>query len=342
MIIGFLGSAIYLIPAFLELKYTREHFTAIFPYHNSYITLLPGDGRISALLNQSFAAQSLALIVAVLVLTRVPKRSKNGETGGEDRTNRAAETQTRLLIICGLATTFMITPYSIYISRLIPKIEAVSFAWRWMVVAGAFTALIVGAAIDHLQRQVAIRPRVLWLCRVSIGATVLLCLAITIQSVVRGALSNSSLRRRANHTEEAFVPRSAAGPTELPETQKVVIEPGGGSIEIVRWEPQHREVHIKVEEPSRVRLKTYNFPGWVARVDGNPVPILDDKDGAQIVEVPPGIHRIQVSFVNTPPRTAGAALSIAALVLILGLTVFDYLRKAPRVPKQSDETIVTT
>ena len=345
MMIGFMGSAIYLIPALLELKYTREHFTAIFPYHNSYITLLPGDGRISVLLNQSFAAQAFALIVAVLVLTRVPKAdtpTKTGQTGVEDRTNLAAETQTRLFIICGLATTFMITSYSIYISKLIPKIEAVSFAWRWMVIAGAFTALLGGAAIDHLQRRVDVKPRVLWFCRASIAATILLCIAITVQSVVRGTLSNSSLRRRANHTEEAFVPKSAAGPNELPDTQKVVIEPRGGSIEIIRWEPQKREVHIKVEEPSRVRLKTYNFPGWVAQVDGTPVPILDDKDGAQIVEVAPGIHRIQTSFVNTPPRTAGAALSMAAVVLILGLVVFDYVRKAPRAPKQSDKALATT
>ena len=340
MIIGLMGSAIYLIPAVLEMKYVREHFTAIFPYHNSYITLLPGDGRISALLNQSFAVQSLALIVAILVLTRVPratdKSSEAEQMAADYASSRAPEIQTRLWIICGSVTTFMITSYSIYISKLIPKIEAVSFAWRWMVIAGAFTALLVGAAVDHLQRSFNLKPRALWLWRALVGAAVLLCIAVTVQSVVRGTLSNSSLKRRANHIEEAFVPKSAAGPNDLPDTQKVVIEPHGGSIEILKWEPQQREVHVKVDEQSRVRLKTYNFPGWVAKVDGNQVPILDDQDGAQVVEVSPGIHRIQASFINTPPRTAGTAVSALALVLILGLVVLDYVKRGPRAPRQSD------
>lgn len=338
MTIGFLVSAIYLLPALLESKYTREHFTAIFPYHNSYITLMPGGDKFSEVLSHSFAVQSLALIVAVLILTRVPRAtdrpSKPGQMASDDSADRAAGSQTRLWIIAGLTTTFMSTPYSIYISKLIPKIEAVSFAWRWMVITACFTALLVGAAIDHLQRHVELKPRVLWFCRASIGVTILLCLAVTVQNIVREALSNSSLTRRANHTEEAFVPKSAAGPNDLPDTPKVVIEPQGGSSEIVRWEPYLREVHVKVDEPSRVRLKTYNFPGWVARVDDRPAPMLSDKDGAQLIEVPPGIHRIQASFVNTPPRTAGTALSGLALVLIPGLVIFDYVKGRRGAPNQ--------
>ncbi len=338
IIIGFFVSAIYLLPALVESKYTREHFTAIFPYHNSYITLMPGGDKFSEVLNHSFAVQALALIVAVLILTRVPRAtdrpSKPGRMADDDSANRAAGSQTRLWMIAGLTTTFMSTSYSIYISKLIPKIEAVSFAWRWLVITGCFTALLVGAAIDHLQRHVELKPRALWLCRASIGVTILLCLAVTVQNIVLDALSNPSLRRRANHTEEAFVPKSAAAPNDLPDTPKVVIEPRGGSIEIVRWEPYEREVNVNVEKPSRVRLKTYNFPGWVARVDDRPAPMLDDKDGVQQVEVPPGIHRIQASFVNTPPRTAGTALSGLALVLIPGLVIFDYVKGRRGAPNQ--------
>lgn len=344
MIIGILVSAIYLLPALLESKYTREHFTAIFPYHNSYITLMPGGDKFSEVLNHSFAVQALALIVAVLILTRLPRATdrptKPGQTAGDDSANRAPGSQTRLWIIAGLTTTFMSTSYSIYISKLIPKIEAVSFAWRWLVITGCLTALLIGAAIDLLQRHVELKPRVLWFCRASIGVTILLCLMVTVQGIVRGALSNSGLRRRPNHTEEAFVPKSAAGPTDLPDTPRVVIEPQGGSFEIVRWDPYEREVHIKVEEPSRVRLKTYNFPGWVARVDDRAAPMLDDKDGAQQVEVPPGIHRIQASFVNTPPRTAGAALSGLALVLILGLVIFDYVKGRRGATQPKDKVLV--
>src|SRR6185295_2975960 len=109
--------------------------------------------------------------------------------------------QTRLWIILGLATTFMSTSYSIYISKLIPQISAVSFAWRWLVITAFCTALLVGAAIDHLQRNAGMNPRLLWLCRSAIGITILLCVVISVQSIIRGALLNPSLSRRANHTE---------------------------------------------------------------------------------------------------------------------------------------------
>ena len=86
-------------------------------------------------------------------------------------------------------------------------------------------------------------------------------------------------------------------------TQLAQAEPEGGAVEITRWDPQDREVQVRVDKPSIVRLKTYNFPGWTARIDGKAVPMLSDKDGVQQVEAPPGIHRIQASFRNTPPSS---------------------------------------
>jgi hypothetical protein len=67
-------------------------------------------------------------------------------------------------------------------------------------------------------------------------------------------------------------------------------------------------------------MKTYNFPGWTARVDGKLVPMLSDQDGVQLVEVPPGIHTVEASFKNTPPRTAGTVISAVGLLMVFGLS----------------------
>ncbi|HSE37855.1 MAG TPA: hypothetical protein VLG74_11170, partial [Blastocatellia bacterium] len=120
--------------------------------------------------------------------------------------------------------------------------------------------------------------------------------------------------------------KAATHPQELPDTPQVLVEPQGAAVEVSKWEPQDREIHVRVDAPSIVRLKTYNFPGWTARLDGQIVPMLSDKDGIQQIEVPPGIHKIQASFVNTPPRAAGTLLSVLALVLIVGLSIFDHLK----------------
>ena len=106
----------------------------------------------------------------------------------------------------------------------------------------------------------------------------------------------------------------------MPDTAAVVITPEGGASEVLQWLPTHREIAVRVDQPSELRIKTYNFPGWTARIDGKVVPILSDKDGVQQVEVPPGIHNVQASFENTPPRTAGTVLSAVGLLIVLGLS----------------------
>jgi hypothetical protein len=339
MVVGFLVSAIYLVPALLESKYTREHFTGIFPYHNSYITLLPGGDKFTEVLNQSFAVQSLVLIIAVLILTKVPGAGSSESTSNAHSDDRFADrlAQTRLWIIMGVATTFMSTSYSIYISKLIPQIAVVSFAWRWLVITACLTALLLAGAIDRLQDRVKLSSRLKWLCRAALGAAIALSVVVTVQSVITRALSNPNLSRPANHTEEAFVPRTAKGPTELPDTPRVVIEPEGGASEVIRWDPYRREIQVNLKEPSRVRLKTYNFPGWVAHVDDKPAPMLSDNDGIQLVEVPAGIHVVQAEFTNTAPRIAGALLTAIGLLGVIGLAAVDRVRDARHVTKIAAE-----
>ena len=120
---------------------------------------------------------------------------------------------------------------------------------------------------------------------------------------------SSSLRSRSI-TGRVTVPESNhAVPQSLPETPKVVIQPEGGASEIIRWEPYHRLIAVRLDLPCEVRIKTYNFPGWTARVDDEKVPLSSDKDGVQVVSVPAGRHKIESSFLNTPPRTVGTLLS---------------------------------
>ena len=315
--LAFLFSAIYWLPAVFESKYAQEHFTSIFPYHNGYITLLPGGDRFSELINQSFAVQSLALLAAIAVL-----RLTNGAAAPSlDKAEEVRQGQTRMLVILGLATTFMVTSLSIYLSKLIPKIEAVSFPMRWMVITSFFTAIVVGAAVDRLRRPGRLHPAALWACRLAIGAVLATNLWITVDHILLEALSNSALAPPPIHYESAFVPKGGREPRNLPDTPNVVIEPAAGKAEVVRWEPNHREIALSVQEPSTVRLKTYNFPGWSARLDGQKVAITSDLDGVQTIAVPPGQHGLEVSFRQTLPRTIGTILSAMSVLAMIGLTI---------------------
>src|SRR3954464_12074953 len=77
--------------------------------------------------------------------------------------------------------------------------------------------------------------------------------------VIGGALKNPAFSPPQNYVESSMTPRDATHPEQLPDTAPVVIEPQGGSSNILTWMPEHREVRVQLDQPSRVRLKTYNF-----------------------------------------------------------------------------------
>ncbi|HWO02637.1 MAG TPA: hypothetical protein VNS63_25575, partial [Blastocatellia bacterium] len=77
-----------------------------------------------------------------------------------------------------------------------------------------------------------------------------------------------------------------------------------------------------------LRLKTYNFPGWSAHIDGEKAALSSDKDGAQVIQVPPGVHHIQADFVDTPPRRLGSLVSALGLLIMASVTALDYKRRA--------------
>ncbi|HSE38708.1 MAG TPA: 6-pyruvoyl-tetrahydropterin synthase-related protein, partial [Blastocatellia bacterium] len=172
MALGLLLSAIYWLPAALETKYAYEFASDMFPYHQSYITLAPVlDSNpyydLWRLLNNIFAFNALALIVTILVLRYVRRaRPAAGAVAGQ-------WSPLGMWITMGVATTFMSTSFSGYISQLLPKIQVTVPAWRWLAIAAMFTSLIVAAAIDALRRQTAMSPRLLWACRAAVVVVLL-------------------------------------------------------------------------------------------------------------------------------------------------------------------------
>jgi 6-pyruvoyl-tetrahydropterin synthase related domain len=330
MVLGLSLGAIYWLPAAIETKDIQEHFSAIFPYHNSYITLLPLEG-FGNLLNHSFALQTVTIIAAALTIrafSRTSGPSKPSSQAGEP--GPVSSRQTRLWIVLAAVTTFMSTSFSIYISKLLPKIQVATFAWRWLAISSLFTALLVGAALDRLRERSKLTAMRRWAYGSAIAALMVWSVLFTVQGVIKGALSNAPFSTPTDYVEAGFTPINSTAPQSLPETPTVVIQPEGGASEIIRWEPYHRLVAVRLDQPSEVRIKTYNFPGWTASVDGEKVPLSSDKDGVQVVSVPAGRHKIESSFVNTPPRTAGALLSALALLAVVGLAGLDRVREARR------------
>ncbi len=337
--ISLLVSAIYWVPAAIEGKYIYEWASELFPYHKTYITMVPLGDAFYTHIQEVFNCNALLLIVTLTILVVLTKSrispSDLRSAHTEDPRAAVSRSQTGIWIMLGVLTPFMSTSFSISLSRLIPKIQIAVPPFRWLAISCMFTSLLLAASIDVLRTQRGVSATKKLAFGLSLVVVVSLNLWLTAHGIISGALSNPTQQRPESFVDAGFTPKDSTRPKEIADTPAVVITPGGGTSSILKWLPTFREVAVRVDQPSVVRMKTYNFPGWTARIDGQVVPMLSDKDGVQQVAVPGGVHTVQASFENTPPRIAGAVLSATGLLVLLGLAVVDGL-KARRVKSPTD------
>jgi len=341
MAISLLVSAVYWLPAALEGKYAYEWATESFPYHYVYVSMVPTADVFTQHIQEIFTNNALALIVTVLILRAMPGSAKSysrnePSTSGERRIH-TSESQTRIFIVLGIIAPFMSTSFSIHFSKLIPRIQIATPPFRWLAIACLFTSLLVAASMDLLLKHRGLGAKQRLAYELSLGAVIVLNLWHTGHGVIPGALANPTFTPNINFVDGGFTPNGSTRPDKLPETGPVVITPEGGATEAIRWLPIHREFVVQLDQTSEVRMKTYNFPGWVGRIDGQSVPISSDSDGVQVISVPPGIHKIEADFVNTPPRTAGSFLTGIGVLLVLGLSLAGRVRQSQVATKGEPE-----
>ena len=98
--------------------------------------------------------------------------------------------------------------------------------------------------------------------------------------------------------------------------------PQGASASVVEHGPTHDRFTVTSPQAFVARVLTFDFPGWRATVDGQPVAITpSDPHGFITFPVPAGTHDVRVEFGSTLPRTIGAGISVVTLSMLLLLGV---------------------
>jgi hypothetical protein len=105
---------------------------------------------------------------------------------------------------------------------------------------------------------------------------------------------------------------------ETPQRLDTAVFPPGTTIETVEYDKRGVTAVITSPEPFTARYLSFDFPGWVALVDGQLVPIRpEDSSGLITFAVPAGRHEIAVRWQSTPTRTALLGLSVFSLAGVL-------------------------
>jgi hypothetical protein len=122
-------------------------------------------------------------------------------------------------------------------------------------------------------------------------------------------------------------------PVEDLERPRAEIARGQADIRMMEERPSRYLMEVRASRPSLLRLNVYRFPGWEFRLDGRRVEWgpLPGRRSVLTVEVPEGAHEVEASIRRTPSRWFGDLTSLAAVMLVVGLSA-GCLRRRRRRP----------
>lgn len=148
------------------------------------------------------------------------------------------------------------------------------------------------------------------------------------------SVARSRMMYIANRTVKEYIPKPVPS-WDIVEESRPASNPvrvsSGGSATIVAWEPEKRVVDVEMPEAGTVTLWTFNYPAWRATIDGNPARIRS-ADFLDMIEIPvaSGEHRVEVVFGSTPDRKVGALVSLAGLLILIGVNLKGPLQRRKR------------
>jgi hypothetical protein len=320
LLFGSMLAAAYFYPAILEQHLINaDDVERTWPYHTSYVYDFGQtryDQANSAFLvriDRIWAFNVAAILVAAAALFVVRRRSG----------------RVWLWTSAGLLSCFLMTKYSAPVGRLIPKIEIGVFSWRMLALASLSAALLAGEVGSSAFRRKRLDDRNV---PPEGGTTNSFSLLILLGAVAMSARCvawpmwrGQSFEPNLKHYNYATLPRGVA--REVPKMEPAQLASSNGRVTIERWTPERRELTVELEEPDQLRLRTSNFPGWMALVDGQEVKIEEGAAKNIVINLPAGEHQVSLDFRSTPIRRASNFITVLSFALLISIIVVANKRR---------------
>ena len=300
-------SAFFWLPALIEQKFVvglntvnfRQHFVRIYELLiPSWGTGFSGTGEMG---NTISFQLGIAPIVAILGALVTPKKSKLFV----------------FFILVFIASVFLMLPVSREIWEGIQLLQLVQYPWRLLSFMVPVTAYMTAYWVSRMNIQ--------WWGVLFAVFAVALSYSYA-RPVVYEPRNEAYYVSQANFTDgtssmgNSFSTVWTGWKNERPPASYTI--ENGRMTQQTRRKYLEKDLTVFMDDAGTVTVNTLYFPGWIAYVDGEKVPIQYMKDGVIHISVPQGEHRVFVHFSGTPVRTAANVLSLASVAVsaVLGYT----------------------
>lgn len=323
IILGTMLSAAYLYVAASENDLiNHENIESSFPYDGSYIfshhlPWVPDDYGFFTLLNQIWIIGVVSLVLCALCFFVF-----SGHTTRAQLRERAT-----LYFITGCFISFMMLKISDPIGRHLPRLTIGVFSWRMLgiltLVCSLFVAITAQAAFSRNRRMVTRIGFALLTTLIFTGS-----ITFTITDVVYPMANAPYTVEADEHYNFATIPQNVTQAWEdAPVLERATLASQDGEVQIEKWQPQSRQIRVKTTSSNTLQVRTFNFPGWTATVNGTPTPILTGDRYQEItVPVPAGESIVQIEYLDTPVRHRGKRITQFAFAILLALVIAPLTR----------------
>lgn len=324
-------SAFFWLPALVEMGYTnvsgqigatalwRDHFVCLGQLWQSPWGY--GGSSAGCTDGMSFKLGKVQIILGALGLVSALWYWRRQRLGGS------------VFMVMGLLTIgslLFLLPVSSPVWQIIPMFSFVQYPWRFLMYTMFGLSFFVAATISIIQK----RPQ-----RYLVSA-IFIILLVSVNSKLfqphylygrdwKEFESDEELHYRVSKISDEYLPGDVVRPAS---PGQVPTSPFSGSIsgrvEVEIDTETITKSHMMFNKPEVIRFNRTHFPGWHYYLDGKEVS-AGLVGGLPTFSIPDGTHVFEARFSDTPVRTLGNILSLAAAAVLVGLLI-QYEKKDVR------------
>ncbi len=308
VLLGAALAAFYLIPAAYEEKWVniaQVLSPGVRPQDNFLFTLFndADHNRFNYVVSTITVAQMLVLVAAAF-LSRPHLRDRR-------------KLWWTLASWAG-ATMLLMSSFTLFFWEHLPKLRFVQMPWRWLLCLNVAFAILGIMGVRRLVTRLVVCLTL---------AFVVFFVWHRIQtpwwdSADDVAEMRDNLSQGIGYEGTDEYVSAGADPYEIKKDAPKIDWLGHGKFRVEEklWTPELKRFSVNSDEPGDLVMRLFNFPAWRVKVNGRVVSArTTEETGQMVIPVGPGESDVAITLVRTWDRTAGAAITILALIITIAL-----------------------
>jgi len=319
VLLGFILSAFFWLPAFVEGKYTLRNIVTEGGYLDRFIDLKSliygqwsygGSGQFTVQLG---IIHWLGLLISPLIAILFFKKKNK------------LWIMVTALVTYALFAIFLMLPGSNFIWTKVMILQNFQFPWRFLSVT-VFATAVLGAVVF------SVLPK-----KLTKYLFIVFCLLILFLSkdylwpkayLQKPVSFYTGIYKGTTDTGESAPIWSVRFMEKLPKAHMEVID-GNARIKEIKRTSTYHEYQVSVKNKTLFAENTLYFPGWDVKANDKPLQIQYQNmtyRGIMLFFLEPGDYKIQVQYEETKLRAFADAISAIVLFNLLGFLIFRFVK----------------